>query len=166
MNTTTSSEICFTFVCTLLNNAPQLNQHKFELADKYLNTIQSYHTHWYCTPNPTILDFLTVWIFISFMTLTLWLHFVCWFPEGKECPTAPGLEEWRVCNDHPCTAFYWEASPWGPCIEETSKDLNGTSFWNGTPTCAVGVQIRKVSCTKMNVGPVISKRYSLWPDFP
>uniref|UniRef100_A0A3B4YAH4 Thrombospondin type-1 domain-containing protein 7A n=1 Tax=Seriola lalandi dorsalis TaxID=1841481 RepID=A0A3B4YAH4_SERLL len=78
-------------------------------------------------------------------------------PGKKECPTAPALEEWRVCNDHPCTAFYWESSPWGPCIEDTSMNLNGTSFWNGTPTCAVGVQIRKVSCTKMNVGPVISK---------
>ena len=57
--------------------------------------------------------------------------------------------------------FYWEASVWGPCIEDTSMDLNGTSFWNGTPTCAVGVQIRKVSCIKMNIGPVISKRYAL-----
>lgn len=80
--------------------------------------------------------------------------------EGKECPAAPALEEWRVCNDHPCMVFYWEASAWGPCIEDTSMDLNGTSFWNGTRTCAVGVQIRKVTCMKMNVGPVINKRCS------
>uniref|UniRef100_A0A665UXM7 Thrombospondin type-1 domain-containing protein 7A n=1 Tax=Echeneis naucrates TaxID=173247 RepID=A0A665UXM7_ECHNA len=78
--------------------------------------------------------------------------------EGKECPSAPALEEWRVCNDHPCIAFYWEAAPWGPCIEDTSMNLNGTSFWNGTPSCALGIQIRKVSCMKTNVGPVISKR--------
>uniref|UniRef100_A0A671XNQ9 Thrombospondin type-1 domain-containing protein 7A n=1 Tax=Sparus aurata TaxID=8175 RepID=A0A671XNQ9_SPAAU len=79
---------------------------------------------------------------------------------GKECPAASALEEWRVCNDHPCVVFYWEASAWGPCIEEASMDFNGTSFGNGTPTCAMGVQIRKVSCTKANVGPVISKRCS------
>ncbi|KAM7407697.1 hypothetical protein PAMA_003439 [Pampus argenteus] len=78
--------------------------------------------------------------------------------EGKECSAAPSLEEWRVCNDHPCMVFYWEASSWGPCIEDTSMDLNRTSFLNGTFTCAVGVQIRRVSCMKMNVGPVINKR--------
>lgn len=39
-------------------------------------------------------------------------------------------------------------------------DLNGTSFSNGSHSCAVGVQIRKVNCVKMNVGPVISKRYA------
>ncbi|XP_029315244.1 thrombospondin type-1 domain-containing protein 7B isoform X2 [Cottoperca gobio] len=80
--------------------------------------------------------------------------------DGKECPAAPALEEWRVCNDHPCMMFYWEASAWGPCIEDSSIDLNGTSFLNRTPTCAMGVQIRKVSCMKRNVGPVISKRCS------
>ncbi|KAG8000762.1 Thrombospondin type-1 domain-containing protein 7B [Nibea albiflora] len=79
---------------------------------------------------------------------------------GKACPAAPALEEWRVCNDHPCMVFYWEASPWGPCIEDASMDLNGTTFSNGSPSCAVGVQIRKVNCVKMNVGPVISKRCS------
>lgn len=98
---------------------------------------------------------------VSIVFLTLWLFPVCWWPEGKECPAAPALEEWRVCNDHPCMVFYWEASAWGPCIEDTSMDLNGTSFWNGTRTCAVGVQIRKVTCMKMNVGPVINKRYVL-----
>lgn len=98
---------------------------------------------------------------VVFMSLTLWFFPVSWWPEGKECPAAPALEEWRVCNDHPCIVFYWEASAWGPCIEDASMDLNGTGFWNGTPACAVGVQIRKVSCMKMNVGSVISKRYAL-----
>lgn len=39
--------------------------------------------------------------------------------------------------------------------------LNGTSLQNGTITCAVGVQIRKVICVKMNAGPVVNKRWSL-----
>ncbi|XP_034041977.1 thrombospondin type-1 domain-containing protein 7B [Thalassophryne amazonica] len=77
---------------------------------------------------------------------------------GKECPAAPALEEWRICNDHPCMVFFWEATAWGPCIEDSSMNLNGTSFWNGTPTCAFGVQIRKVSCVKLDVGPVLNKR--------
>uniref|UniRef100_A0A3P8SWS5 Thrombospondin type 1 domain containing 7B n=1 Tax=Amphiprion percula TaxID=161767 RepID=A0A3P8SWS5_AMPPE len=76
---------------------------------------------------------------------------------GKSCPAAPALEEWRACNDHSCMVFYWEASPWGPCIEDNSLDVNGTDFMNGTSTCAVGVQIRKVSCMKMNAGSVVNK---------
>ncbi|XP_016097128.1 thrombospondin type-1 domain-containing protein 7B-like [Sinocyclocheilus grahami] len=78
--------------------------------------------------------------------------------EAKACPAATALEEWRTCNDHPCITFYWEASPWGPCIEDSSMNLNGTGYWNGTATCAVGVQIRKVVCMKMGIGPVIPKR--------
>uniref|UniRef100_A0A8C6TPE6 Thrombospondin, type I, domain containing 7Ba n=1 Tax=Neogobius melanostomus TaxID=47308 RepID=A0A8C6TPE6_9GOBI len=78
--------------------------------------------------------------------------------EGKACPAAPALEEWRVCNDHPCLVFYWDASPWGPCIPETAMNLNETSFWNETSACAIGVQIRKATCMKMNSGPVINKR--------
>uniref|UniRef100_A0A3Q4ARY6 Thrombospondin type-1 domain-containing protein 7A n=1 Tax=Mola mola TaxID=94237 RepID=A0A3Q4ARY6_MOLML len=77
--------------------------------------------------------------------------------EGKECPATAALEEWRVCNDHPCMVFYWETSAWGPCIENVSMDLN-VSLWSGNSTCAVGVQIRKVSCMKLNSGPVIIKR--------
>uniref|UniRef100_A0A1A8PEM2 Thrombospondin type-1 domain-containing protein 7A n=3 Tax=Nothobranchius TaxID=28779 RepID=A0A1A8PEM2_9TELE len=74
--------------------------------------------------------------------------------DGKACPAAPALEEWRVCNNHPCSVFYWNASTWGPCI----ADVNATSFWNETLGCTVGVQHRKVSCTKQNVGPVVNKR--------
>ncbi|XP_065818358.1 thrombospondin type-1 domain-containing protein 7B [Labrus bergylta] len=80
--------------------------------------------------------------------------------EGKNCPAASALEEWRVCNDHPCMVFYWEASAWGPCIEDASMNINGSNFWNGTHSCAMGVQFRDVSCMKMNVGPVQSKRCS------
>ncbi|RXM29521.1 Thrombospondin type-1 domain-containing protein 7B [Acipenser ruthenus] len=78
---------------------------------------------------------------------------------GKPCPPASALEEWRLCNDHPCTVFFWEVSPWASCIEDTSMTtLNATSSWNGKPTCAIGIQIRKVICMKVNVGQVISKR--------
>ncbi|XP_056290680.1 thrombospondin type-1 domain-containing protein 7B isoform X1 [Pseudoliparis swirei] len=79
---------------------------------------------------------------------------------GKECPAASALQEWRVCNDQPCIVFHWEASAWGPCMEDGSMDLNETSSRNETSTCAMGLQIRKVSCTKMNVGPVTNKRCS------
>lgn len=95
-----------------------------------------------------------------FILDSLSIFFMCSHPEGRACPAAPALEEWRVCNDHPCTAFYWEASAWGPCFVNTSADLNGTSSWNETSACAAGVRSRKVSCMKMNAGPVISKRYA------
>ncbi|XP_041663347.1 thrombospondin type-1 domain-containing protein 7B [Cheilinus undulatus] len=80
--------------------------------------------------------------------------------EGRNCPAAPALEEWRVCNDHPCIVFYWDASPWGPCIEDASMNISGLNLWNETPSCGVGVQIRRVSCMKMNFGPVQNKRCS------
>lgn len=86
---------------------------------------------------------------------------VFWCVDGKACPAATALEEWRVCNDHPCTVFHWETSAWGPCIENVSIDFNVTSLWDVTRTCPVGVQIRKVRCMKSNSGPVISKRYVL-----
>ncbi|XP_072300062.1 thrombospondin type-1 domain-containing protein 7B [Eucyclogobius newberryi] len=78
--------------------------------------------------------------------------------EGKACPAASALEEWRMCNDHPCLVFYWDESPWGPCIPDTSMNLNGSSFWNGTSACAIGVQIRKATCMKINSGQVVNKR--------
>ncbi|MGH0170102.1 UNVERIFIED_CONTAM: hypothetical protein FKN15_062344 [Acipenser sinensis] len=85
--------------------------------------------------------------------------------DGKPCPLASALEEWRLCNDHPCTVFFWEVSPWASCIEDTSMTtLNATSNWNGKPTCAVGIQTRKVICMKVNVGQVISK--SNWNGKP
>ncbi|KAG7464148.1 hypothetical protein MATL_G00184190 [Megalops atlanticus] len=78
---------------------------------------------------------------------------------GKPCPAATALEEWRSCNEQPCLVFYWEASPWGPCTEDSSTaTFNATSTWDGKLTCAVGVQTRKVSCMKMNTGQVIPKR--------
>lgn len=81
-----------------------------------------------------------------------------WCVDGKACPAATALEEWRVCNNHPCVIFHWETSPWGLCIENVSIDLNVTSLGDVTSTCPVGVQIRKVRCMKSNSGPVISKR--------
>ncbi|MGH0120071.1 UNVERIFIED_CONTAM: hypothetical protein FKN15_062761 [Acipenser sinensis] len=79
-----------------------------------------------------------------------------------------------------CVLSYWSA--WGGCShscssknaegkqsrvrlilalpgEDTSMTtLNATSNWNGKPTCAIGIQTRKVICMKVNVGQVISKR--------
>uniref|UniRef100_H3D083 Thrombospondin type-1 domain-containing protein 7A n=1 Tax=Tetraodon nigroviridis TaxID=99883 RepID=H3D083_TETNG len=80
--------------------------------------------------------------------------------DGKACPAATALEEWRVCNNHPCIVFHWETSAWGLCIENVSIDLNVTSLLDVTSTCPVGIQIRKVKCVKSNSGPVISKRCS------
>ncbi|XP_064167589.1 thrombospondin type-1 domain-containing protein 7B isoform X1 [Anguilla rostrata] len=78
---------------------------------------------------------------------------------GEACPAATALEEWRSCNDHPCVTFHWETSPWGPCSEDPAiASLNGTTGWTQEPACAVGVQNRKVSCVKTNVGQVIPKR--------
>nr|XP_015213731.1 PREDICTED: thrombospondin type-1 domain-containing protein 7B isoform X1 [Lepisosteus oculatus]XP_015213732.1 PREDICTED: thrombospondin type-1 domain-containing protein 7B isoform X1 [Lepisosteus oculatus] len=80
-------------------------------------------------------------------------------PEGEPCPAAVALEEWRLCNDHPCSAFYWEVSSWGDCIEDSSvTNLNATNNWNGRPACAIGVQTRKVTCMKVNIGQVTPKR--------
>uniref|UniRef100_A0A8C9SRK1 Thrombospondin type-1 domain-containing protein 7A n=1 Tax=Scleropages formosus TaxID=113540 RepID=A0A8C9SRK1_SCLFO len=79
--------------------------------------------------------------------------------DGKPCPPVTSLEEWRACNDHPCAVFYWQTSAWGHCMEDSSlSSSNATSSWKGQPTCAVGIQTRKVSCVKMNTGQVISKR--------
>ncbi|XP_015252845.1 PREDICTED: thrombospondin type-1 domain-containing protein 7B, partial [Cyprinodon variegatus] len=78
--------------------------------------------------------------------------------DGKVCPAAPALEEWRVCNDHPCPVFYWNASEWGLCTEDASAKINASSFQNWTSSCPVGVQSRNVSCMKTNAGPVTNKR--------
>lgn len=86
-------------------------------------------------------------------------NFSVWCVDGKVCPAATALEEWRVCNNHPCIVFHWETSAWGQCIENVSIDLNMTSLLDVTSTCPVGVQIRKVRCMKSNSGPVISKRW-------
>ncbi|CAJ1071311.1 thrombospondin type-1 domain-containing protein 7B [Xyrichtys novacula] len=81
-------------------------------------------------------------------------------PEGKQCASNLTLEEWRVCNDHPCGVFYWEASVWGPCVEDPPVDANGTGHWNRTTTCVMGVQMREVICMKVTFGPVQNKRCS------
>ncbi|XP_053568516.1 LOW QUALITY PROTEIN: thrombospondin type-1 domain-containing protein 7B [Bombina bombina] len=78
---------------------------------------------------------------------------------GKSCPPSQSLHEYRSCNDQPCSTFYWEVSPWGPCLEATfALSLNATFSWSGEATCGVGIQNRKVSCVKNNVGQVTTKR--------
>ncbi|XP_023806239.1 thrombospondin type-1 domain-containing protein 7B isoform X2 [Oryzias latipes] len=78
--------------------------------------------------------------------------------DGKSCPAAPALEEWRVCSDHPCMVFHWEASAWSPCVQNSSARLNLSAL--GNDACAVGVQSRRVTCVKKSGGPVSSKRCS------
>ena len=101
---------------------------------------------------------------------TLLLPRLC--PGGKECPAAPALEEWRPCNDHSCMVFYWEASAWGPCIQDhaapssthpnnaslSSENSSATEADTASSCAAVGVQVRKATCMKMNAGAVIGKR--------
>ena len=78
---------------------------------------------------------------------------------GRGCPGGPALEEWRPCGDHPCAPVYWHARPWGPCVADSGVNtINGTGFWNATPDCSAGVQIRAVDCVKAGNGHVASKR--------
>ncbi|XP_067891137.1 thrombospondin type-1 domain-containing protein 7B isoform X4 [Heterodontus francisci] len=78
---------------------------------------------------------------------------------GKPCPSSRALQEWRSCNEHGCTVFYWDTSPWGPCTEDTLvMALNATVSWNGEATCSVGMQTRQVLCMKSKVGHVTPKR--------
>ncbi|XP_059826219.1 thrombospondin type-1 domain-containing protein 7B isoform X2 [Hypanus sabinus] len=78
---------------------------------------------------------------------------------GKPCPSSQALQEWRSCNVHGCTVFYWEASPWGPCTEGTLvAALNTTVNWKDEATCSVGIQVRQVHCVRNKFGPVSPKR--------
>ncbi|KAG7276413.1 hypothetical protein CRUP_007473 [Coryphaenoides rupestris] len=92
---------------------------------------------------------------------------------GRACPGAQALEEWRPCADHPCNAVYWDAWPWGPCVEDatatstttattnpTANPANGTDgFRMGTPDCPAGVQIRTVDCVAAGLpGKLMSQR--------
>ncbi|XP_069081179.1 thrombospondin type-1 domain-containing protein 7B [Pleurodeles waltl] len=78
---------------------------------------------------------------------------------GKACPTTEALQEYRPCNDHTCTSFYWEISAWGPCSEGSMVTaLNATINWNGAATCGVGIQTRKAFCMKNIAGQVTNKR--------
>ncbi|XP_074071171.1 thrombospondin type-1 domain-containing protein 7B [Macrotis lagotis] len=78
---------------------------------------------------------------------------------GKPCPPLQTLQEYRLCNDHPCQHFYWETSPWGPCSEDALVTaLNATSTWSGEATCGVGIQTRKVFCMKSHIGQAMIKR--------
>ncbi|XP_046701231.1 thrombospondin type-1 domain-containing protein 7B isoform X2 [Silurus meridionalis] len=77
---------------------------------------------------------------------------------GKLCPPAPSLEEWRSCNNNPCVVFYWEASPWSPCVPDPSVSLNRSDASNHTLSCSAGLQTRKVTCMKINGAAVTAKR--------
>ncbi|MEE6489104.1 hypothetical protein FKM82_015489 [Ascaphus truei] len=78
---------------------------------------------------------------------------------GKSCPPSQALYEYRLCNGHPCSIFYWETSLWGSCSEDALVTaLNASTTRNGETTCGVGIQNRKVFCIKSNAGQVTTKR--------
>ncbi|XP_068101989.1 thrombospondin type-1 domain-containing protein 7B [Hyperolius riggenbachi] len=74
---------------------------------------------------------------------------------GKTCPHSQALYEYRPCNDHPCSAFYWEVSPWEPC---TGEPVQQNRSFSKEGTCGVGLQTRKAFCMKSNTGQVTNKR--------
>ncbi|XP_070587525.1 thrombospondin type-1 domain-containing protein 7B [Erythrolamprus reginae] len=78
---------------------------------------------------------------------------------GKPCPPPSSLQEYRLCNEHPCNQLYWETSAWSLCSENALlTTLNMTTNWNNKATCGVGVQTRRVFCMKNNSGPIPAKR--------
>uniref|UniRef100_A0A4W6CEH6 Thrombospondin type-1 domain-containing protein 7A n=1 Tax=Lates calcarifer TaxID=8187 RepID=A0A4W6CEH6_LATCA len=88
---------------------------------------------------------------------------------GVLCPNISALQEVRHCNDHPCTVYHWQTSPWGQCIEDSSIPATNTSVSRAhgdEASCSVGMQTRKVICIRVNVGQVPPKKCpeSLRPD--
>ncbi|KAI4876750.1 hypothetical protein NFI96_007055 [Prochilodus magdalenae] len=87
--------------------------------------------------------------------------------RGTICPNTSALQEMRNCNEHACIVYHWQTGPWGPCMEDTSvTTLNSTATGSkpapsGTdkPSCAMGMQTRKVICVKVNVGQVPPKNH-------
>uniref|UniRef100_A0A8B9RHX6 Thrombospondin type-1 domain-containing protein 7A n=1 Tax=Astyanax mexicanus TaxID=7994 RepID=A0A8B9RHX6_ASTMX len=90
---------------------------------------------------------------------------------GANCPNTSALQETRNCNEHACIVYHWQTGPWGPCTEDTSvTTLNSTAAsskpapsGSEKPSCATGMQTRKVICVKVNVGQVPPKKC---PDGP
>ncbi|XP_017564196.1 thrombospondin type-1 domain-containing protein 7A isoform X2 [Pygocentrus nattereri] len=90
---------------------------------------------------------------------------------GTICPNTSALQEMRNCNEHACIVYHWQTGPWGPCTEDTSvTTLNSTTTGSkitpsgpDKPSCAMGMQTRKVICVKVNVGQVPPKKC---PDGP
>uniref|UniRef100_A0A672S4D2 Thrombospondin type-1 domain-containing protein 7A n=1 Tax=Sinocyclocheilus grahami TaxID=75366 RepID=A0A672S4D2_SINGR len=81
---------------------------------------------------------------------------------GKPCPPAPELVQWRPCGTQPCTVYYWDTSPWDPCMPNTITD---ESEGNSAPpqmendaTCGTGVQMHQVTCRRAGNGHVLPKR--------
>ncbi|XP_038626243.1 thrombospondin type-1 domain-containing protein 7A [Tachyglossus aculeatus] len=78
---------------------------------------------------------------------------------GAQCPESSGLQESRSCNQHACTVYHWQASPWGQCVEDSSvAAFNSSARWHRQDACSVGMQTRKVICVRVNVGQVGPKK--------
>ncbi|XP_029022153.1 thrombospondin type-1 domain-containing protein 7A [Betta splendens] len=88
---------------------------------------------------------------------------------GVLCPNVSALQEARRCNDHPCTVYHWQTTPWGQCIEDSTVSATNMSIIQtqiDTAACSVGMQTRKVICVRVNVGQVPPKKCpeSVRPD--
>ncbi|TRY88052.1 hypothetical protein DNTS_000037 [Danionella cerebrum] len=80
---------------------------------------------------------------------------------GKPCPPDSELEEWRPCSTQSCTIFYWDTSPWGPCIPKIITDEvdgSSTGAMKESSSCGTGVQMRHVTCRRAGNGHVLLKR--------
>ncbi|KAM9824426.1 thrombospondin type-1 domain-containing protein 7A [Neosynchiropus ocellatus] len=80
---------------------------------------------------------------------------------GVQCPNVSSLQEVRSCNEHPCTVYHWQTGAWGQCIEDTSIPTTNSTLGRTRGdefSCSVGMQTRKVICTRVNVGQVPPKK--------
>uniref|UniRef100_A0A8C2JGW2 Thrombospondin type-1 domain-containing protein 7A n=1 Tax=Cyprinus carpio TaxID=7962 RepID=A0A8C2JGW2_CYPCA len=81
---------------------------------------------------------------------------------GKPCPPASELVQWRPCSNQPCTIYYWDTSPWDPCMPNTITDENEgnstTPQMENDATCGIGVQMRQVTCRRAGNGHVLPKQ--------
>ncbi|KAK2874094.1 hypothetical protein Q8A67_021247 [Cirrhinus molitorella] len=81
---------------------------------------------------------------------------------GKPCPSASKLEQSRPCSTQPCTVYYWDASPWDPCMPNTitnkSESNSTTPQMENDATCGTGVQMRQVTCRSAGNGHVLPRR--------
>ncbi|XP_051957566.1 thrombospondin type-1 domain-containing protein 7B [Xyrauchen texanus] len=79
--------------------------------------------------------------------------------QGKPCPPAPELEQWRPCGTHLCTVYFWDTSPWETCMpDSTTGEGNGTAQMGNKFTCGTGVQTRQITCRRAGNGHVVPKR--------
>ncbi|XP_028837445.1 thrombospondin type-1 domain-containing protein 7B isoform X3 [Denticeps clupeoides] len=77
---------------------------------------------------------------------------------GKMCPPTPDMVQSRPCKTSACVVFYWHVSPWGPCTPDPLLSITNITNGDSHSTCGFGTQLRRVTCVKVNNGPVSPKR--------